>query len=337
MAYNRALETYEKSIQPDKPFAAYLGAFIDGSFQARVPTNPALAYVRHLDDTPATAKHGGKVNLDLDFTDPDNQTIPIALYYDEYDALAIYDLDPDQSGATQQRVPGVIVPSHTHNASAIIAGILAPARLPVFVGDTGGGGTQGAVPAPVTGDAVKFLKGDGTWASASGAGGGGIIYTDTAGVNFNTTTTPTSLLNYGTGSRTLGAGTALVGDVLHWHINGMISTKASGAGTGEWSVQIGSTTVVTSGALTLDDNAAAFFELVVEAAIQSVGASGVVGAMLKLYVQGFAAPMFLTGDQPLVDFTGSNLLDVTFAFSVSDSANVMDTTIAVSYIELLRP
>lgn len=38
--------------------------------------------------------------------------------------------------------------------------------LPVFVGDTGTGGTQGLVPAPASGDAAfeKFLKADGTWA-----------------------------------------------------------------------------------------------------------------------------------------------------------------------------
>lgn len=33
-----------------------------------------------------------------------------------------------------------------------------------FVGDSGSGGTAGLVPAPSTGDAIKYLKGDGTWA-----------------------------------------------------------------------------------------------------------------------------------------------------------------------------
>lgn len=46
-----------------------------------------------------------------------------------------------------------------------------PANLPVMVGDSGAGGTQGVVPAPAAGDAAagKFLKADGTWA----AGGSG--------------------------------------------------------------------------------------------------------------------------------------------------------------------
>lgn len=39
--------------------------------------------------------------------------------------------------------------------------------LNVFTGDAGSGGLKGLVTAPVTGDATKFLKGDGTWANDS--------------------------------------------------------------------------------------------------------------------------------------------------------------------------
>lgn len=41
-----------------------------------------------------------------------------------------------------------------------------------FVGDSGSGGTKGAVPAPASGDAAagKFLKADGTWTAPSGSG-----------------------------------------------------------------------------------------------------------------------------------------------------------------------
>ena len=43
---------------------------------------------------------------------------------------------------------------------------------PTMVGDSGAGGTKGAVPAPAAGDAAagKFLKADGTWAAPSGSG-----------------------------------------------------------------------------------------------------------------------------------------------------------------------
>jgi len=43
----------------------------------------------------------------------------------------------------------------------------ATAILNAFVGDSGSGGTKGLVPAPITGDAGKFLKGDGTWGNPS--------------------------------------------------------------------------------------------------------------------------------------------------------------------------
>lgn len=48
--------------------------------------------------------------------------------------------------------------------------------LPTMVGDSGSGGTKGAVPAPSAGDAaaLKFLKADGTWATPAGGGGGGL-------------------------------------------------------------------------------------------------------------------------------------------------------------------
>jgi len=44
------------------------------------------------------------------------------------------------------------------------------ADLVAFVGDAGSGGTKGLVPAPATGDATKYLKGNGTWSTPAGSG-----------------------------------------------------------------------------------------------------------------------------------------------------------------------
>lgn len=52
-----------------------------------------------------------------------------------------------------------------------LTGTQATAILDAMVGDSGSGGTKGLVPAPASGDATKFLKGDGTWAAPSGSGG----------------------------------------------------------------------------------------------------------------------------------------------------------------------
>lgn len=46
----------------------------------------------------------------------------------------------------------------------------ATAILNIMVGDSGSGGTKGLVPAPTTGDATKFLRGDASWGTPSGAG-----------------------------------------------------------------------------------------------------------------------------------------------------------------------
>lgn len=54
-----------------------------------------------------------------------------------------------------------------HNGTAWVDASIQAADLPVMVGDSGSGGTKGAVPAPSTGDATKFLRGDGTWVTVS--------------------------------------------------------------------------------------------------------------------------------------------------------------------------
>lgn len=41
-----------------------------------------------------------------------------------------------------------------------------------LIGDSGSGGTAGIVPAPASGDATKFLRGDATWATPSSSSGG---------------------------------------------------------------------------------------------------------------------------------------------------------------------
>lgn len=50
--------------------------------------------------------------------------------------------------------------------------------LNAVVGDAGSGGTKGLVPAPAAGDAAagKFLKANGTWATAGGGSGGGLNF-----------------------------------------------------------------------------------------------------------------------------------------------------------------
>lgn len=72
----------------------------------------------------------------------------------------------------------------------------------VFTGDLGTGGVKGLVPGPVTGDASKFLKGDGTWGALPGAGTVTLVSVTTAagvsGTVATATTTPAITITLGT-------------------------------------------------------------------------------------------------------------------------------------------
>lgn len=74
------------------------------------------------------------------------------------------------------------------NATSVFsAGTVPVARLPIMVGDAGAGGTAGLVPAPATGDATRFLRGDGTWQTVSGASAYDTIQEEGSGLTQRTT------------------------------------------------------------------------------------------------------------------------------------------------------
>ena len=52
----------------------------------------------------------------------------------------------------------------------VLSATQSTAILNAMIGDSGSGGTKGLVPAPASGDATKYLKGDGTWATIAGSG-----------------------------------------------------------------------------------------------------------------------------------------------------------------------
>lgn len=78
------------------------------------------------------------------------------------------------AGSTNVTTLGTIA-TGTWNGSAInlasySTGSITATQYPVFIGDSGSGGTRGAVPAPAMGDATKFLRGDATWQTIAGSG-----------------------------------------------------------------------------------------------------------------------------------------------------------------------
>ena len=99
------------------------------------------------------------------------------------------------------------------------------ATLPVFVPDTGSGGAKGLAPATAAGDATKFLKGDGTWATPSGSA--------------SPLTTKGDVYTFSTVDARLGVGT-----------NGQILTADSAQATGlKWSNPAGGGDALTASPL----------------------------------------------------------------------------------------
>jgi hypothetical protein len=90
------------------------------------------------------------------------------------------------------------------------------ALLSVFVGDSGSGGTKGLVPAPIAGDAAKYLRGDGVFASITG--GGDLL----ASNNLSELTTPS------TARSNLGFGTTGAGNIFGAAINVGLDASVSG-------------------------------------------------------------------------------------------------------------
>ena len=76
------------------------------------------------------------------------------------------------------------------SGGAVTVGALASTDYPTMVGDSGSGGTQGAVPAPASGDAAanKFLRASGTWAAVTATPGGSttqLQFNDAGALNGN--------------------------------------------------------------------------------------------------------------------------------------------------------
>lgn len=98
-----------------------------------------------------------------------------------------------------------------------LTGAQTTSLLSNFVGDSGSGGTKGLVPAPASGDATKYLKGDGTWAAVATLSDGdkGDITVSSSGTVWtvdNDSITYAKLQNISATSRFLGRITAGAGD-----------------------------------------------------------------------------------------------------------------------------
>lgn len=115
------------------------------------------------------------------------------------------------NAATARSNLGLAAVAASGSATDLGTGTLAAARMATMVGDSGSGGTQGAVPAPSAGDAAagKFLSAAGTWDLPSGGGGGGTATIASDGVTGNITNNGSRVIIYSATVPSIPAGGCL--------------------------------------------------------------------------------------------------------------------------------
>lgn len=110
----------------------------------------------------------------------------VASIKDETDAAISNTVKPTTATSNQflTHVDNTGTQQKAQPAFTDLSGSAAASQLPDMVGDSGSGGTKGAVPAPSAGDAAanKYLKADGTWATVSAADGT-TLNLDTSGLS----------------------------------------------------------------------------------------------------------------------------------------------------------
>lgn len=169
----------------------------------------------------------------------------------------------------------------------------------------------------------------------------GVIFTQTANATITNTTTETTLLGSGVGTKTLPAGSLVIGKTIRIKACGFYSTDGAAAGNLTFNLKIGGTTVCTTGARTAVNGAANYYwEIEAEITCRTTGGGGTVFAQAKFLHQedattynAFIWPLINTATDT-VDTTASNALDLTVTWGTADSDNTI--TCSNSSIEVLN-
>jgi Pectate lyase superfamily protein len=169
---------------------------------------------------------------------------------------------------------------------------------------------------------VERLAGDGRVA---------LFFTQTATVTVTNTVTETSLAGAGVGTLTLPAAGLVVGRELRLDVWGVISSLGALPGTLNVKVKLGSTVIISSGAVTLITSLSnALWHLEAKITCRTVGASGTIIAQGKFVTTNVLADSTEVLSNALstvtVDTTVSELLDVTATFGTASASNSISAT-----------
>jgi len=149
----------------------------------------------------------------------------------------------------------------------------------------------------------------------------GVIATQTSDVTIASTAAETTALGTVTGTKTLAAAFFVAGKTVRCTARGYVSN--TGTPTLEAKAKLGSTALVTTGAITTASGLSnTGWELIVEMTCRTTGASGTVMAQGVLRIGTTIYPMVATA-ATTIDTTGSLAADVTITWGTSSGSNTL--------------
>lgn len=164
----------------------------------------------------------------------------------------------------------------------------------------------------------------------------GVLFTQTADASVTTTTTETTILGTGVGTKTLPANFWTVGKTVR--ITVTYSDIDTDAVPGTWTVRgkFGSTTVVSHAGTPTAAQSNGAGDVIIEITCRSTGASGTLSGYVKSVYGYTGVSTFIGSTNPTttVDTTASGALDVTIQFGNANAGNNLKSII--SSIEVLN-
>jgi|SRR5579871_922125 len=150
------------------------------------------------------------------------------------------------------------------------------------------------------------------------------LFIQTADATVGNTNTETSIVGTGTGSVTLAANFLTTGRTLRLVMRGYHS--ATGGPTINVKVKLGSTIILTTTAVTDNNNTNQGFELNADITCRSTGVSGTVAAQGSFMEEGSTSFQMVNTVPVTIDTTSSQLLDITITWGTGAPGNTITST-----------
>lgn len=183
------------------------------------------------------------------------------------------------------------------------------------------------------GNNIVITNGNGVSGNPTIAATSGTIFTQTAGATVTNTTTETSILGTGVGSKTLASGFFTAGKTVRLKVSGLYSTVAI-PGNVIVRVKLGSTVIASATTSAFVTGASSdYFDFETTITCRTTGGSGTVMSNGIVSYAGATGPVFDAvnngGSTATVATNASQVLDVTVEWDGADAGKVIKTTTCV--------